>query len=149
MKKLTMAIVTMIMVMIMALSANAEGTEFVGCKIRTTHATSASNGINTIMVAEDNIFTILSEDNGQFAIEVNGENYWIDSNEVFINVKDYIPSIEVNLVMADKAIFQMAGEGIHGLGAKSSITDLVLKMELKHGLQLQLPRNWQKHKKFS
>ena len=65
MKKLTMAIVTMIM----ALSANAEGTEFVGCKIRTTHATSASNGINTIMVAEDNIFTILSEDNGQFAIE--------------------------------------------------------------------------------
>ena len=115
MKKLTMAIVTMIMVMIMALSANAEETEFVGCKIRTTHATSASNGINTIMVAEDNIFTILSEDNGQFAIEVNGENYWIDSNEVFINVKDYIPSIEVNLVMADKAIFQMAGEGIHGL----------------------------------
>ena len=112
MKKLTMAIVTMIMVMIMALSANAEGTEFVGCKIRTTHATSASNGINTIMVAEDNIFTILSEDNGQFAIEVNGENYWIDSNEVFINVKDYIPSIEVNLVMADKAIFQMAGGGI-------------------------------------
>lgn len=32
MKKLTMAIVTMIMVMIMALSANAEGTEFVGAK---------------------------------------------------------------------------------------------------------------------
>ena len=109
MKKLTMAIVTMIMVMIMALSANAEGTEFVGFKIRTTHATSASNGINTIMVAEDNIFTILSEDNGQFAIEVNGENYWIDSNEVFINGKDYLRSSAGSVVMGDKGSCLLAG----------------------------------------
>ena len=115
MKKLTMAVMTMIMVMIMALSANAEGTEFVGCAIRTTHATSATNGSNSIVLAEDNVFTIIGEKNGQFEINVNGDGYWIDSSEVFINVKDYIPSIEVNLVMADKAIFQMAGEEIPGL----------------------------------
>lgn len=118
MKKITMAVVTMILVMIMALSANAEGTEFVGCAIRTTHATSATNGSNSIVLAEDNVFTIIGENNGQLAIDVNGENYWLDSSDVFINVKDYIPSIEVNLVMADKAIFQMANEEIPGLWGK-------------------------------
>ena len=118
MKKITMAVVTMILVMIMALSANAEGTEFVGCAIRTTHATSATNGSNSIVLAEDNVFTIIGENNGQLAIDVNGENYWLDSSDVFINVKDYIPSIEVNLVMADKAIFQMANEEIPRLWGK-------------------------------
>ena len=118
MKKLVMAVMTMIMVMIIALSANAEGAEFVGCAIRTTHTTTTTNSFNTIMLAEDTIFTIKSEDSGKFEIDVNGESYWINSDEVFINVKDYIPSIEVNLVMADKAIFQMAGEGISGLWGK-------------------------------
>ncbi len=115
MKKITMAVVTIIMVMMIALSASAEGKEFVGGTIRTTHVTSATNDIGTIELGEDKLFTILSEKEGMFEIGVNGERYLVDEGDVFINVKEYIPSIEVNLVMADKAIFQMADEPINGL----------------------------------
>lgn len=112
MKKTAMAIMTIIIVMIWALSANAESTEFVGCKIRITREIVAENGE---ILSPGSIFTILSEEEEKFQIEVDDEKIFVNSSEVFINVKDYIPSIEVDLVMADKAIFQMGGESIPGL----------------------------------
>ena len=115
MKKAIMAVVTISMVMMIALSASAEGKEFVGCTIRTTHVTSATNEIDTIELGEDKLFTILSEKEGMFEVCLGSNTYWIDEGEVLINAKEYIPSIEVNLVMDDKAIFQMANEPITGL----------------------------------
>lgn len=116
MKKFTMAILTMAMVLMISLSASAEGKGFEGCTIRTIRDnTVVTNATKSMTIEADRTFKVLNATEDKFEIMVNDEIFAINSDEVFVNLKDFVPSLEVNLVMADKAIFQMAGEEIPGL----------------------------------
>ncbi len=108
---------------------NAKDGQVTGMTIRTYKVTETlsnndKGGFDKVYLSKDRKFSVLKEDDGYFLIKLStGQNTWVETDEVLINVKDYIPSIDVRLDMAQSEnMFSMGGETISGLTDKQFYT---------------------------
>lgn len=104
---------------ISSMEAKAEDGSVIGMEIRTytsTNLYTTSNGSDIAMVIpEDTRLIVRREENGRFEVDYASMQVWIGTGECIINIKDYIPSLEIYLDMARGSIFTMGGQRITGL----------------------------------
>ena len=97
--------------------ADLTSDEIRGCTIRTTKETTGSleNG-DKVTIPKNSKFEVVLEENGKFLISYQGREVWINTASVLINIAQYVPSIDIQLPMAqEENLFSMGGEKIEGL----------------------------------
>lgn len=91
--------------------------EIVGCTVRTAYDDVPfynSGDVQQGSLKSDMRLTITGETADKFEVELGG-TIWLRKSDVLLNIKDYIPSLDIRLPMATGAIFKMADEDIPGL----------------------------------
>lgn len=103
-----------------AVTVGNEDGKIEGTTIRTFKRTlghaSGNSKLPDVWISSNQKFAVLREENGFFLVK-GGERYlWIDTDEVLINIKDFIPSLDVRLSMARSPNqFNMGDQDIPGL----------------------------------
>lgn len=112
MKKLATMFFIFFMVICIGITANA-ASPAKGCSIRTTKNIETGGGIT---IPQDTRIEVLDEGTGTFIANYNGNIVEISFTDCLINIKDFIPSIDCWLDMAQpQNMFTMADEQISGL----------------------------------
>ena len=96
-----------------------------GCTIWITQETNAYDVETgeTVRIPKGEKMTVTKESENQFTVIYGEQNLKLDNTYVLINVKEYIPSLEVNLQMAQpENLFFMGDEKIPGLTDKQFYT---------------------------
>lgn len=91
--------------------------EIVGCTVRTAYEDVpfySAGGIQQGSLKSNMRLTITGENADKFEVDLGGK-IWLRKSDVLLNIKNYIPSLEIRLPMATGAIFKMADEDIPGL----------------------------------
>ncbi|MCI8832698.1 MAG: M15 family metallopeptidase [Clostridia bacterium] len=99
--------------------------EIIGCTIRTTKETNGSltNG-DKVAIPKDSKCKVVLEENGKFVVSYKGREVLIDTASVLINIAEYLPSIDIQLAMAqEENLFSMADEKIEGLTNRQFYTE--------------------------
>ena len=111
MKKFATMFFFVIMSVIIGVTANA-ASPAAGCSIRTTKNIETQVGV----IPQDSRLSVVDESAGGFIADYNGNVVEISFDDCLINVKDFIPSIDCWLDMAQpQNMFSMADEQIPGL----------------------------------
>ena len=111
MKKFATMFFSEMIFLIVGITANA-ASPAEGCSIRTTKNIETQVGV----IPQATCLTVLDESTSSFFADYNGQVVEIGFNECLINVKDFIPSIDCWLDMAQpQNMFSMADEQIPGL----------------------------------
>jgi len=100
------------------LVADAIDGEIRGCTIRTTKETTGAleNGGDKVTIPKDSKCEVVFEKDGKFLVSYQGREMWINTASVLINISQYVPSLDIRLVMAqEENQFSMADEKIEGL----------------------------------
>lgn len=93
-----------------------EGTTIRTFKKRTLGHASGNSKLPDIWISSNSKYTVLKEEGGFFLVKCNERYLWIDTDEVLINIKEYIPSLDIRLSMANNPnLFEMGGKDIPGL----------------------------------
>lgn len=108
-----------LLVVVFPMQVRADGPSVAGMEIRTYDSTNlytASSGNDvSIVVPADTRLVVRTEQNGRFQVDYSGKKLWISTGECIVNIKDYIPTLEICLDMATGSIFTMGGQPISGL----------------------------------
>lgn len=91
--------------------------EIRGCTVRTTKdMTGLLTSGEEASIPKDSKCTVVREEDGKFLVSYQGRSAWIGTSTVLINIADYIPSVDIQLDMAqEENLFSMADEKIEGL----------------------------------
>lgn len=113
MKKLSTFVFALFMVCFFALAANA-ASPAQGCSIRTTQDIVNNEGV--LVIPKNTKVKVVDETTEAFVVEYNDNQYLVSFQASLINIKEFIPSIDCWLDMAQPAnMFSMANEQIAGL----------------------------------
>ncbi len=108
-----------IVVVTCPLLVKADGPVVAGVEIRTFAPTNLYVGSKgdevAIIVPEDTRMVVRKEVDGRFLVDYGGMQAWIGTGDCLVNIKDYIPTLEICLDMATGSIFTMGGQEIDGL----------------------------------
>lgn len=122
MKKIFLALVMLLLTSKSVAYAAPSETDFIdgeirGCTVRTTEdMTGLMSTGEKVLVPKDSKCKVILEENGKFLISYQGQEVLINTSSVLINIAEYIPSLEINLAMAQREnLFSMADEAIEGL----------------------------------
>lgn len=106
---------------------NQESGEITNCDLRTGVETDAygeaTNKDKKVTIPANMTFRILDMDGSYFQVDYDGTKVWLPSKNCLINVKQYIPSIQVDLGLAHSPnFFNIGGSAIKGLTEKKLYT---------------------------
>ena len=106
---------------------NMEPGEITNCDLRTGVETDAYGGATTedkkVTIPANMTFHILDMDGAYFQVDYDGAKVWLPSKNCLINVKQYIPSIQVDLSLSQSPnFFNIGGNDIKGLTEKQLYT---------------------------
>ena len=122
MKKFATMFFVFIMSIIFGITANA-ASPAAGCSIRTTKNIETQVGV----IPQDSRLSVVDKSAGGFIADYNGNVVEISFDDCLINVKDFIPSIDCWLDMAQpQNMFSMADEQIPGLTDRQFYHNFVL-----------------------
>lgn len=123
MKKIFLALVMLLLTSKMVAYAAPSETDLAidgeirGCTVRTTKdMTGLLTSGEEASIPKDSKCTVVREEDGKFLVSYQGRSVWIGTSTVLINIADYIPSVDIQLAMAqEENLFSMADEKIEGL----------------------------------